>query len=202
MLASISHNEAAEGLSVPDPLAFGLEQNRVTTMLFDGWYELLRLLIVGAATYIALIAMLRITGKRTLAKMNAFDLVVSISLGSVLATVLLSRDVSLSEGVAALALLCLLQYLVAFVSVRSEAFQSVIKAQPSLLFHQGRFLAPAMRRQRVTEEEVFAAIRLQGIAQMSDVSAVVLETDGSLSVLTGSTGGSPDTLRYVRREGE
>lgn len=180
----------------------GREQYRVITMFFDGWYELMRVLVVGSAAYVALIAMLRVTGKRTLAKMNAFDLVVTISLGSVLATVLLSRDVSLAAGVLAFALLCVLQYLVAFLSVRSEAFRSAIKAEPSLLYHQGRFLGPAMRRQRVTEEEVLAAVRLQGVAQISDVTAVVLETDGSLSVLTGASGGSPDTLQYVRREGE
>jgi uncharacterized membrane protein YcaP (DUF421 family) len=129
--------------------------------------------------------------------MNAFDLVVSVSLGSVLATILLNSDVSLSEGLLAFALLCALQYLVAFLSVRSESFQALIKAEPSLLFHQGRFMGPEMQRQRVSEEEVFAAIRMQGVSRMSSVDAVVLETDGSFSVLTGASGESADTLKHV-----
>lgn len=170
-------------------------------MFFDSWYDLLRILVVGACAYLGLILLLRVTGKRTLSKMNAFDLIVTVALGSTLATVLLSGDVSLSEGLLALALLCGLQYVVAWLSVRSERFQSLIKTEPSLLFLQGRFLAGALRRERVTEEEILAAVRGQGFAQLSGVAAVILETDGSFSVIgaAGEAGGDgePETLRYV-----
>ena len=93
-------------------------------MLFDSWYDLLRVLIVGVCAYVGLVALLRLTGKRTLSKMNAFDLIVTVALGSTLATVLLSGDVSLAEGMLALALLCALQYAVAFASVRSGRSRS------------------------------------------------------------------------------
>jgi uncharacterized membrane protein YcaP (DUF421 family) len=167
-------------------------------MFFDSWYDLLRILVVGACAYLGLILLLRVTGKRTLSKMNAFDLIVTVALGSTLATVLLSGDVSLSEGLLAFALLCGLQYAVAWLSVRSERFQGLIKAEPSLLFLRGRFLANALRRERVTEEEILAAVRSQGIAQLSQVAAVILETDGSFSVIgAGEGAGEVETLRYV-----
>lgn len=67
-------------------------------MFFDGWTGLLRVLVVGTLAYAALVLLLRVSGKRTLSKMNAFDLVVTVALGSTLATVLLSRDVALAEG--------------------------------------------------------------------------------------------------------
>jgi Ca2+/Na+ antiporter len=108
---------------------------------------------VGSLAYAALVLILRVTGKRTLSKMNAFDLVVTVALGSTLATVLLSRDVALAEGVTALLLLCLLQYAVTFLSVRSSAFQDFVKARPTLIFHRGRYLEDAMRKERVTREE-------------------------------------------------
>jgi uncharacterized membrane protein YcaP (DUF421 family) len=82
-------------------------------MLFDSWTGLGRVLIVGTLAYAALVLLLRISGKRTLTKLNAFDLIVTVALGSTLATVLLSSSVALAEGVAALALLILLQYLIA-----------------------------------------------------------------------------------------
>lgn len=170
-------------------------------MLFDTWYDLLRILIVGICAYFGLIVLLRATGKRTLSKMNAFDLIVTVALGSTLATVLLSSDVSLAEGLFAFALLCTLQYAVAFVSVRSERFEHLVKSEPALLFFQGRFLTAALRRERVTREEVYAAVRDQGVASLATVDAVVLETDGSLSVVAGGGSAPPDTLRNVRGAG-
>lgn len=68
-------------------------------MFFEDWFGLLRVLIVGCCAYAALVATLRISGKRTLSKMNAFDLVVTVALGSTLSTVLLTKEVPLTEGV-------------------------------------------------------------------------------------------------------
>lgn len=172
-------------------------------MLFDGWLPILRIWILGPLGYLALILLLRASGKRTLSKMNAFDFVVTISLGSTFASLLLSKDVSLASGVSAFAVLILLQFLVSFLSVKSEAFQSLVKADPTLLYHDGRFLESAMRRTRVTHEEIFAAARLQGHASLERVRAVVLETDSSFAVLTGESG-EPSTLGNVEgwpREG-
>ena len=166
-------------------------------MLFDGWYDLWRILVVGVAAYGGLVVLLRLTGKRTLSKMNAFDLVVTVALGSTLASALLSSEVSLSEGLLAFALLCSLQYVVAYASVRSRRFQDLVKSEPTLLFFRGAFLPAMMVEQRVTEEEVLAAARAQGIAGMSEVAAVVLEADGSFSVIGGSQGERLDTLRRV-----
>lgn len=167
------------------------------SMFFDGWGGIGRVLVVGTCAYVALVAILRATGKRTLSKMNAFDLVVTVSLGSTLATVLLSKGVALAEGIAALALLCLLQYAVAWASVRSERFEDLVKAKPALLFHRGDILPDALRRERVTREEVMAALRQDGRTGTSGVEAVVLETDGSLTVL-GAQDDGREALRPVR----
>src|SRR5688500_1869061 len=105
-----------------------------SAMLFDTWGGLFRVLIVGVLAYAALVLMLRTSGKRTLSKMNAFDFIVTVALGSTLATVVLSKDVALAEGVLAFALLVLLQYAVTWSAVRSRAFREVIKAEPALLY--------------------------------------------------------------------
>ncbi len=151
-------------------------------MFFDDWAGLLRVVVVGACAYLALLALLRGSGKRTLAKLNAFDFVVTIALGSTLATVLLSSDVALVEGLAAMALLVGMQFLVAWLSVRSPAVERLVKSEPTLLYRDG-FLPGPMRRMRVTEGEIRQAARAAGNARLEAVAAVVLETDGSLSVL-------------------
>lgn len=152
-------------------------------MFFDGWTGLLRVLVVGTCAYAALLALLRVSGKRTLAKLNAFDFVVTVALGSTLATVLLSSSVALVEGVAALGLLVGLQYAVAWASSRSRRVERLVKSGPSLLYRSG-FLHDAMRRERVTVDEVRQAVRGQGHSDLGSVAAVVLETDGTLSFLS------------------
>jgi uncharacterized membrane protein YcaP (DUF421 family) len=171
-------------------------------MLFDSWAGLGRTLLVGPLAYVALVLLLRISGKRTLTKLNAFDLVVTVALGSTLATVLLSKSVALAEGVLALALLICLQYAIAWLSVRSQRFQALIKAEPTLLLRQGRFLEGAMRAERITHEEILAALRASGAASLSGIAAVVLQTDGTLSVIPDAqTGGAVATLETVRQPG-
>ena len=155
-------------------------------MFFDSWAGLARVVVAGTLAYAALVLFLRVSGKRTLTKLNAFDFVITVALGSTLATVLLSESVALAEGVLALALLIALQYAVAWLSVRSERFQSIVKAEPTLLLRRGRFLDGAMRAQRITREEVLAALRGSGVSEFGSLAAVVLETDGSISVISDS----------------
>lgn len=165
-------------------------------VFFAGWSGLVRVVIVGTLAYFALVLLLRVSGKRTLSKMNAFDLVVTVALGSTLATVILSKDVALVEGGTALALLVGLQFGITWLSVRSASVRRLVKAEPTLLLYQGSFLPEQLRRSRVLEDEVYAAIREQGIAALSGVEAVVLETDGSFAVVS-RTEGPATALRGV-----
>src|SRR5690606_25127759 len=103
----------------------------------------IRIVTVGFLAYIGLIIFLRISGKRTLTKLNAFDLVVAVALGSTLATILLDSSIRLLEGLTAFALLILLQYVITFLSVHSNWFNNVIKSEPRLLFLNGQFLRSA-----------------------------------------------------------
>jgi uncharacterized membrane protein YcaP (DUF421 family) len=155
-------------------------------MLFDSWTGLGRVLLVGTFAYVALVAILRISGKRTLTKLNAFDLVVTVALGSTLATVLLSKSVALAEGVLAMVLLVFLQFMITWLSVRSPGFRDLVKSEPSLIMHQGEFLDGAMRAQRITRDEVMAALRSNGVIDASQAAAVVLETDGTIAVIKGA----------------
>ena len=152
-------------------------------MFFSEWFGLLRVLVVGVCAYAALVFMLRVSGKRTLSKMNAFDFIVTVALGSTLASVLLSKDVPLAEGLLALALLIVLQWIVAWLSVRSRGWRKLIKSEPRLLALRGELNEAALRSERISAEEVHAALRKAGIASLAEVEAVILETDGTVSVL-------------------
>ncbi|MCB0194112.1 MAG: DUF421 domain-containing protein [Anaerolineae bacterium] len=163
-------------------------------MFFDSWDKLLRIILIGIMAYGALIILLRVTGKRTLSKMNAFDLVVTVALGSILSTILLSKDVTLADGITALSVLIGLQYIIAWLSARFSAVSNLVKSEPTLLVYQGRYLHEAIKHQRLTPEEVRSAIRSQGIASVEDVASVVLETEGSLTVIPQAELGQKSAL--------
>ena len=166
-------------------------------VLIQSWPSLARSLILVAGSYAALLVFLRLSGKRTLSKMNAFDLVVTVSLGSTLATIGLSKDVALAQGALVLLSLISLQFIVAWLSVRSNVFQSLVKAQPAILFRDGHFFEQTLRRERVTREEVLAAMRSQGVGGANGVAAVVLETDGSFSIIKSSDQFDGSTLKEL-----
>jgi uncharacterized membrane protein YcaP (DUF421 family) len=168
-------------------------------MFFDNWADIWRTLVVGTLAYVALVSILRVSGKRTLSKMNAFDLVVTVALGSTLATILLSKDVSLLEGITAFLTLILLQYIVAWLSVRSATVRHFVKSEPSLLLYRGEYLDYKLKTERVTRDEVMAAIRSQGFGKLDEVEAVVLETDGSFSVISKPTSGPTSALKGVSK---
>lgn len=151
--------------------------------LFDNWSTLVRTGTVGVAAYVILIVFLRISGNRILAKMNAFDLVVTISLGSTLSAILLNKDVALLQGALALGLLIGLQYLITWSSLRIGYIRRVVTGEPALLLFRGQYLPESLNRERVTKEDIRSAIRAAGLPALEDTEAVVLETDGTFSVV-------------------
>lgn len=167
-------------------------------MFFDNGFGLLRVVVVTMLAYAALVLILRLAGKRSLAKLNAFDLIVTVALGSTLATVLLTKDVALAEGVLAFAMLAALQWLVARASIHWRWFRDLVRSEPRLLLRDGAYQDAALREERVTRGEVAAAIRRSGKGRVDDVAAVVLETDGSLSVIGKGGDGPLTALAAVR----
>ena len=166
---------------------------------FDTWESLARTLVIGVLAYAALVLFLRISGKRTLSKLNAFDFIVTVALGSTLATVLLNKSVPLADGALAFAVLIGLQYAVTWSSVRAKWVRQGVTGEPSMLFYNGEFLPAALKYARVTEAEVRAAVRASGVADLSAVEAVVLETDGSVSVVKPGGGAGLSSLSDVKR---
>jgi uncharacterized membrane protein YcaP (DUF421 family) len=165
-------------------------------MFFDNTYSIVRILTVGTFSYMALIAVLRLTGKRTLTRLNAFDMVVTVALGSTLASAITSADIALIEGVVSLTLLVVLQYVVTCLSLRIKGFGHLVKAEPKMLFYRGTFQETAPLR--VRKDEILQAVRSRGLASLNDVEAVVLETNGRISVITTAKTGGISTLENVK----
>lgn len=167
-------------------------------MFFENWKMLGNIAVMTVLVYAALVVVLRFTGKRTTSKMNSFDWVVTVALGSMVSTVILVEEVPLVEGIVGIVALVMCQYFVAWVAARFPRFQGLVKASPRLLYFDGQFNHRVMRRERFSREEILAAVRTQGFGSMHEVGAVVLETNADLSILPAGDDQQFDTLETVR----
>jgi len=161
---------------------------------FDGWYDVRRTVTLSVMGFASMIIMLRVSGKRTLSKLNVFDFVFVVAVGSVFAATIIEKDVTLVEGLSGLATLIIIQVILAHLAARSETADRIINGRPALLFSHGEFIHRALTKERVTEEEIRGAIREEGVKRVEDVDAVVLENDGSLSVVWKPEGPGESSL--------
>ncbi|MDT0575214.1 DUF421 domain-containing protein [Croceicoccus sp. F390] len=168
------------------------------SMFWDNWFGVERVIVMTLCAYVGLIIILRMVGKRSLAKLNAFDFVVTVALGSTLASILLSKDIAFAEGMMAFVMLCGLQWIVSKLSVRRDGFKKLIRSDPRLILENGEFLHQALHDERVTHSEVMSEIRKHGFADLEDIAAVVLESDGTFSVIAHSKATTRSALDDVR----
>lgn len=166
-------------------------------MWFDSWYAVLRILLVGAASYVTLVLLLRLGGKRVLAKLNAFDLVVTVALGSMLASAVLTKNIRFVDALVGMVLLIGAQWLVTRVTTSLPGGRHFVNAEPTLVVRDGELLDGALSGARLTRGEIAQAVRSSGRGDIEDVAAVVLEPDGTLSVIGRSSLGQAGALADV-----
>ncbi|MGY1914495.1 YetF domain-containing protein [Blastococcus sp. HT6-30] len=165
---------------------------------FGGWEPIARIVVMATLGYLALVVLLRVSGKRTLARMNSFDFVITVAIGATFGRVLTARQVALAEAVTAFAMLVFLQFAATWLQVRSSRADRLLTAAPRLLYYRGRLLHDALRAERVTPTELEGVARLKGLGSLAEAEAVVMETDGRFSVVKRAQAGDGSALGSVR----
>ena len=128
----------------------------------------------------------RLVGLRAFSKATAFDFAATIATGSLIAQAgTRSAWSEYLQAMAAIGAVFLVQYVLAKGRLLSDRFQKTIDNEPRLLMRDGRFLDDAMRDARVTRATLLEKIRQSSASSVADVKALVLETTGDISVLTG-----------------
>ncbi|WP_409253970.1 DUF421 domain-containing protein [Bacillus sp. SCS-153A] len=167
-------------------------------MFFSNIETIERTIIIGLFAYISLVILLRISGKRTLSKLNAFDMVITIAMGSTLSSILINKQVTWAQGTLAFIMLIGLQYVIAKLAINVSFINKLIKSEPKILYLDGEYHSEAMKKERVLKKEIFQAARSQGIGSMDQIEAVVLESDGSISIIKKSEQQTRETLNDVQ----
>ena len=165
--------------------------------IFGSWSSLARIVTLAFLTYVVILVLLRMSGNRTLAKTAAFDQVVSVALGSTLATVILSKDTRLADGATAFLMLVALQFVVAWLILRSKLVQKLVISKPRVLLQEGEIRSEDLRRVRLVESDIHSALRKAGIGRVEDAALVVLESDGTFGVVPMTPGRKPDAIAGI-----
>ena len=161
------------------------------------WADLGRIVLIGVLAYIVLVLLLRVGGKRSLTQLNAFDLVITVSIGSVFATIIMDKSISLFDGITAFAVLIGLQWIFSKTTKESERSSELVKSDASLLYYNGEYCEKEMKNERIEKSEIMQAARMDGNISMEEVQAVVLEANGTMSILPKSKGGKEDNLKEM-----
>ena len=147
--------------------------------------SLVAIIITAVGIYIALVILTRISGKRSFSKLSSFDFAMTVAIGSVMATVMVSKSVSLLDGIVGLVAIYAIQMLVAFAR-RMKSIQKLMDNKPTLLMKDGEIIEGSLKKCKVTASDLKAKLREANVIQLSEVKAVVFESTGDISVLHGS----------------
>lgn len=142
----------------------------------------LGIFISSIVVYIAIIILTRIFGKRSFSKMSSFDFAMTVAIGSLIATTILSSSVSLLEGLLGLLLVYTLQLAAAFLR-RYSFFTQVLDNTPLLLMDGSKILHHNLKKAKVTEGDIRSKLREANVLELSQVKAVIFETTGDIAVL-------------------
>ena len=144
---------------------------------------LLMVLLSGIGVYAVLLLFTRLSGLRSFAKFSSFDFALTVAMGSLLATTLVSRNPPLAQGIAGLVALFGIQFVVSWLRRHSALVQRAVDNRPLLLMAGEDVLSEHLDEARMTEEDLKSKLRMAGVVHPRQVLAVVLETTGDVAVL-------------------
>lgn len=148
------------------------------------WWEFI---VRGGTVYLALLLMVRLSGKRTVGQFTPFDLLVVMLLSESVSNSLSGEDNSVLGGLIIAATLVFLNAVMGFVSSRSVTVERALEGSPVLLGRDGRVFDDMLRKHRVGKGEMEEALRKADCAQ-HEMACAFLETDGDISILKKSPG--------------
>jgi uncharacterized membrane protein YcaP (DUF421 family) len=143
------------------------------------WEFVLRAVVV----YVVLLAMIRLSGKRTMGQFTPFDVLLIVLLGNAVQNALLGSDESLSGGLLLAAVLITLNWCTGFLSSRNRTAEKIIEGVPVILARHGQLFERVLRRELVSRNDFEEALRQNGELRLEDVEVAILETDGRISVV-------------------
>lgn len=163
-------------------------------LLIHSWQAVIRVVITSIVFYILLVFILKFLGSRSVGNFSVYDFVATLTIGSVVASTLILSEVTLLNGLLAVLIFLGMQYLVSRITSKWPKINKILNPTPKVVFFKGEFVEDNLKKTRINRDEIFAAIRTQARTTSDQVYAVILETSGSLSVITQASDGYEDEI--------
>jgi uncharacterized membrane protein YcaP (DUF421 family) len=141
----------------------------------------MEIVLRSAAVFVFLWFLTRIIGKKELAEISSFELVLLVVIGDLVQQGVTQEDMSVTGAILATGTIALLVVSMSYASFRWRRADRVVEGVPVVIVSDGRMVTESMRLERLTEDEVVSAAREQGIGDVADVRFGVLEPDGKFS---------------------
>ena len=135
-------------------------------------------IIRAVLVYIALVVLLRLFGKRELAQLNPFDLVVLLTLSNTVQNAIIGNDNSLTGGIVGAVALLAMNYLVVRFLFRHRRLDQILEGEPTVLIDNGQVMHKALAKELLTESELVTVVRRQGYESVREVQSCILEPGG------------------------
>ena len=159
---------------------------------------MLILFLRAVLLYVFILFILRMTGKRQIADLQPFDLIITMAIADLASTAIADTDIPLLYSVVPILALYLVQQAVAFLSLRSRRFRTFVCGSPLLLVREGVLQEGIMRQANYTVSDLSDHLRAQQVFDLKSVQYAILETNGSLSVLEKQKADQPQPrLSYM-----
>jgi uncharacterized membrane protein YcaP (DUF421 family) len=140
--------------------------------------------IKTAIVYVLLLVLMRLAGRRTLGKINTFDLVLVLIIGGATQRALLGQDYSVTNALLVVVTVIVMDVLFSLIERDSPAFSKLVNGTPLIVVQDGQPLVGRLRRARLTADEVLAAARRShGIYRFEDIKFAILEASGDISII-------------------
>lgn len=158
--------------------------NFIKSFLYSDINGIIVIVIMSIILYFFMIFLFRISGKRAMSEINSFDFLFTIIIGSLAATTILSKDIEFTEGAAAITTLIVMQFIFSKLDVKYKFISNVVLLEPTLVYFNGKYLEENLKKTRLSKENIRQKVRRRTGTVIDNVSAVIIESNGEISVIT------------------
>lgn len=163
-------------------------------LLFSNWSAIFRILLTTIILYFALVIFMKLFGSRSVSSFSVYDMIATITIGSVVSSTMLLKEVNLINGIIAVLGLLILQFFLSAIVGKWEKIYPVTNPTPKVVFLDGEYISENMKKTRVNKEEILSAIRREAGTTSDQIYAVLLEANGDLSVIQEVTPGYEEEI--------
>lgn len=143
----------------------------------------LDIILRSACVYLFIFLAIRITGKKEISQLSIIDFVLIILVSNAVQNAMIGPDTSLSGGLVAAGVLFAIDYGIKALTYRNRKLKKILEGEPVILVYKGKRLQKNLEQEKISDDELQAAIRSHGVKDISKVDVAVMETNGTISII-------------------